>query len=236
MVPIEIIYPDLKLKSDVAIYRYMSADAFIETVMTQKMRFTKVSSFTDKLEGRLSDVSRAHRKAIDEWLSVDSGINFVRQKSHFDLIETSIRDFNYSTSWTLKNPQTNPLWKKFGLKGKNSVALISSLKTLANALERDPLEAKIKCVTYIDHHNEPIKIFDDREIIYFKDKKFSWEQEVRFNLDLSHDRKRPKFFKVEHLPRYEYEPINLSSILGFYCHPSMDKNFKYELLKLHPFV
>jgi hypothetical protein len=196
-----------------AIWRYMNLAKFVSMLETRSLYFKRLDRFDDWHEGAMS--ARAFERAVVEALG--------RMRAHepFPVTEEDAREraalVEASTTkvkqesmlancWHRNVVESAAMWSKYGEEG---VAIRSTIGLLYDCIKhyRHP-GVMIQFVNYVDHIADD---FDPEEAYLFKDRLFSYEQEVRALIFLTVGKAGPPGCPV---------PVDLNTLIqGVYLVP-----------------
>jgi hypothetical protein len=152
------------LRDEMAIWRYMSSNKFLDLLHNGSLYLTRIDCFEDPYEGRLS----AYDKDLFGCTS-ETNPYWERERKR-----------NFISCWTETGPKSQYMWENYG---SNGVVIESDVLSLKNSLLSDSSKCYLSRVKYIDYNSgssqdagTPLNIL---KIIFTKDNSFKQEREVR---------------------------------------------------------
>lgn len=210
--------PDLDSK----LWRYISFEAALRTLLFNKLRFTRVALFEDEWEMRRGQKSQENIEEVNKAISNHAQVPHMPWPFRF--FEDYFRNTNFVSSWTRVSPEHMTMWLAY-TKSYSSVAIESSLRKLSDFDTRGLDFATVGQVEYSDIDEKENISRDDRELLFLKRKCFSFEEETRVSIQLSdHTDDSGKL-----LDTFEID-IPQGTINRVIAHPKMDSQ-TFELLR-----
>jgi hypothetical protein len=218
-------YNQEKIKDTDFLWKFVSLDKFLSTIINQKLYFTRLDRFEDCLEGAnpnllLLNLLRKNILNTNAFKEIQQihGIDLFPSKTD-ELIEKlkEIQLFNFANCWFIssKNVESTAMWNLYS--SKNSVALNISYKNFIESIKKYNLKSRIVekltlgPIDYIDFQN-PEEIANQKNNNWYnpfiKDKSFSHENEFRL---------------VAEIEKYEINPIKYKEGISKYYQDEFHK-------------
>jgi hypothetical protein len=167
---------------DSQLWRYISFEAALRTLLFNKLRFTRVALFEDEWEMRRGQTSQNDIEEVNRAISNDAKVPHMPWP--FRAFEDHFRNTNFVSSWTRVSPEHMTMWLAY-TKSYSSVAIESSIRKLSD-FDTSGLDfATVGHVEYCDVDERENFSRDDRELLFLKRKCFEYEEETRVSIQSS---------------------------------------------------
>lgn len=202
------------LDLNTTIWRYVSLDAFLTTLHSSKLRFTRIGAFDDEFEG--VEDSASLKALEDDARSFSNQFNEPYFPPISDFTNTLNKYGGYASCWTTNSPTDMVMWRSYA-PALSSVAMRSSVGNLMNSLIDIPGQSSIGLIKY-----KPARGIN-RANLHYQDKCFekfdaySYENEVRFFISLVNEPRRPE--QLLQYPDHHSELMDKKYLEGVAIHP-----------------
>jgi hypothetical protein len=139
-------------KAKCTIWRYTDFTKFVSLLENEKLVFARADQLDDPYEGALSrEGVRLFRESVQKAGGPQDAVDmYLRHVPQF-------REQMFISCWYVSDHESAAMWKLY-LQSPEGVAIRSDSDTLAGALERSPLTARISMVQYVDYDSVPIAL------------------------------------------------------------------------------
>jgi hypothetical protein len=199
---------------DKVIWRYMSLDKYLDVLLTESIKFTKVSIAADQLETSLM-LNRLEKNG-----SLIGGERILKGANlHIDRIRKS----HYISCWTGKDHECRSLWFSYLGGSRLGVAVKTTVGQFLQSVNWGSYGYNCREVVYRDDFEDPEELQINTTLINTKALAYSSEAEIRFSIneqlinipegDIS-SKNPPIAINPETLPKVIPLGLNLESLVN----------------------
>jgi hypothetical protein len=196
------------------IWRYVSLDAFLTTLHSSKLRFTRIGAFDDEFEGIEDSASLNALEEDARLFSRQFNEPYFPPPSQFT---NALNKYGgYASCWTTNPPTDMVMWRSYA-PALSSVAMRSSVGNLMNGLIDVPGQSFIGRIKYKNAGGI------NRANLHYQDKCFekfdaySYEAEVRLFISLVNEPRRPE--QLSQYPDHHSEFMDGKYLEAVALHP-----------------
>ncbi len=164
------------------IWRYMDFTKFSSLISTGQLFFNRGDLFEDKFEGSLTEAtfSRINNSAFDKFYRAHFPSELVKAyENNKKSFWREVKKWTVINCWHMNEYESDAMWKLYASKNAG-VAVKSTFRQLADSFAKDTqYKEYIGEVSYIDRQLEEFPHDSKFYPFTFKDKSFSFEQELR---------------------------------------------------------
>ena len=163
---------------DQKVWRYMDFTKFVSILEDQALFFSRLSTFTDPLEGFLT------KPVVDEFRNIPDGLTAEEEERRRAISESNLRvlrmgrNLIFVSSWHMNDYESVAMWELY-LKSGEGVAIQSTVKRMIDSFANTENEVYIGQIDYVDYENDEIPWNNVLYLALHKRKSFEHEREVR---------------------------------------------------------
>jgi hypothetical protein len=230
--PIELRGTSTPLDPNLEIWRYVSIDSVVNSIVNEKLRFTQLRELGDSWEGVIGFATVKSRAILENSVEPLTSENFDLLIEKLKLLQASNRTFNYVSCWSTNGPDEMLMWDAYA-KHSSYCGVRTSVLSLKNSIVGELKIADIGLVTYSNHTEVSRNNLDFRDEIYRKRVPFKYENEVRFVVNREFDGEESKKLLIDE-PNYyfhEFNPDCLNEIVLHPYAPEMTEEYLEKILR-----
>ncbi|MFC5051076.1 hypothetical protein ACFPK9_10710 [Rubritalea spongiae] len=158
--------------------RYMDLWKFKDLLETKSLYFSRADKFEDPLEGTLSEKSVYRTSTSD--VSQDSVISYSADAYERELeYRDTAKAATFVNCWHINEDESQEMWEAY-TSSTSSMLLITTAEKLTASLHEKVIMSPVRYVASDDPRTE---LFE-RDLFFYKDEAFRFEQEYRLLIDL----------------------------------------------------
>jgi len=171
-------------KGNPNLFKYFDLLKFVSLIQKRAIFFCRLDKFEDKLEGTLTNSTLRSYEKWCEYLVSSGKIDGLSEDKKSRLIKEQVDAHNRHKSvtcidcWNKGESESYALWKIYSGIDKG-IMIKSNVERVMKAFENTTEKVHLSDVRYIDFNSDAMEIGNFNFPIRYKDKAYSYEEEVR---------------------------------------------------------
>lgn len=213
------------------IWRYLSIDSILNSIVNKRLRFTQLRVLGDTWEGAIGFATVKSRAILENSIEPLTPEAFNLLIENLKLLQASNRAFNYVNCWTTNGPDEMLMWDAYAKHG-SYCGISTTVNDLKDSIVEEMAIADIGKVTYSNHTEVSRDNMDFRDEIYRKRIPFKYENEIRFVISREFDEVKKSALLLDEPSHYyhEFDPNCFKELVLHPYAPEMTEDYLSEIL------